>query len=444
MSKYHQDHVLPPKANKRKKTRQIIIASFFMINLTLSLVTIPHKSATAVPLCCPIIGLCNPFQCTEAVAIIEDFHAKGEPVMTTHATEEFTEHREWITDNFLPENFIPALMVFTQNMSTLAHDHAHAIGKLLDAKNQLETQQELEKMKFDAFRQYQPSETFCWIGTNVRSLHSAEAKANYNRIGFQQKSSNRQRGTIGTAGAGGVRDELQSRWENFKGSYCRTSDNALDGTSGLNVACGSDGDRPNADLKYTDLIDLPRTIATDFTTAAQDDTSKDIIALSNNLYGHQVPSRQIGDIGSAKGQDIYMKLRSITAKRNVAQSSFSSIVGLKSEGEDSSALAFLQELVRTAGGDLSDIGEKPSYYAQLEVLAKRMFQNPHFFANLYESPENIARKSAALSAVELMLERAIAESESRQEMIMSVLLASNLRGSVQSAERDNATSEEGG
>ena len=39
---------------------------------------------------------------------------------------------------------------------------------------------------------------------------------------------------------------------------------------------------------------------------------------------------------------------------------------------------------------------------------------------------NVKRKKAALNAIELMLDRAIYESELRHEMILSVLLSSNL------------------
>ena len=76
------------------------------------------------------------------------------------------------------------------------------------------------------------------------------------------------------------------------------------------------------------------------------------------------------------------------------------------------------------------IGERPSYYAQLELLAKKIYQNPDFYANLYDKPANVARKGVALKAIELMLDRAIYESQLRREMATSVLLATKLRYEV--------------
>jgi hypothetical protein len=74
------------------------------------------------------------------------------------------------------------------------------------------------------------------------------------------------------------------------------------------------------------------------------------------------------------------------------------------------------------------IGENPSYYAQLEILAKKLYQSPDFFAGLYDKPANVERKSVALKAIDLMLDRAIYESQMRQEMSMSVLLSTQLQG----------------
>lgn len=82
------------------------------------------------------------------------------------------------------------------------------------------------------------------------------------------------------------------------------------------------------------------------------------------------------------------------------------------------------------------IGENPSYYAQLELLSKKIYQNPDFFANLYDKPTNVKRKSTAMKAIELMLDRALFESELRQEMMLSVMLSSKLNKNYRTINRD--------
>ena len=136
----------------------------------------------------------------------------------------------------------------------------------------------------------------------------------------------------------------------------------------------------------------------------------------------------------------------------MAESSFNAIVGMKAQG--SAALdgntprtrEFMAAIMRDLGvgaelGNAEDqakhiygiIGDNPSYFAQLEILAKRIYQSPSFFAGLYDKPVNVARKSAALSAIENMIDREIYESQLRQEMNMSVLLSTQLEAEFEKA-----------
>jgi hypothetical protein len=65
---------------------------------------------------------------------------------------------------------------------------------------------------------------------------------------------------------------------------------------------------------------------------------------------------------------------------------------------------------------------RPSYMAQMEMLTKRIYQDPNFFVGLYDTPANVKRKGAALQAIGLMLDRDIYDSQVRSEMLMSQLL----------------------
>jgi len=155
---------------------------------------------------------------------------------------------------------------------------------------------------------------------------------------------------------------------------------------------------------------------------------------------------------SRKGQKLYLQLRSVAAKRSVAQNTFNSIVGMKSEGTSDTSLvsggppltrsflaAAFKQLMPTGTPDAeiyAIIGENPSYYAQLEVLSKKIYQNPDFFSGLYDKPANIARKSTAMKAIDLMLDRVLYESELRQEMLLSVLLSSYSRDNYRTANKE--------
>jgi hypothetical protein len=184
--------------------------------------------------------------------------------------------------------------------------------------------------------------------------------------------------------------------------------------------------------------------------------------LGNNLYGHDVLFRVFSEatVDDEDKNHLYMDLRSIAAKRSVAENSFNAIVGLKSLGSaggimDNSGVntyKFLGRILMDLGIPEKEVKEylgqdpnaewvrnrpdyipDPSYFAQLEIMAKKIYQTPYFYANLYDTPMNVRRKGAALTAIELMLDRAIFESQLRQEMALSVLLSSRLQKNFDAA-----------
>ncbi len=360
-----------------------------------------------------------------------------------HVSAEWTNYREWLVTTFFRNHVLPALMLFTEQMSAMAMHQSMMIGMFLDAKHQLETQRLFQELQTNAHRDYHPSEDFCWFGSAVRSMGASEQLGRFNTVALGQIQMARQLGNINNGAADNIDADKANRWEQFVQKYCDPSDNnrtaALN--TGLRMACGggaSGSKRVNIDIDYTRAIDEPRTLDANFTNGgAPTDGEEDILALSNNLYGHDILTRTAikADLKAQEKQHLYLALRSVAAKRNVALDSFNSIVGLKTSGTTnmnggSNTSAFLGALMAELGVPSTEIfqiiGNNPSYYAQLELLAKKIYQNPDFYANLYDKPANIERKSVALKAIELMLDRAIFESQLRQEMATSVLLSARL------------------
>jgi hypothetical protein len=58
----------------------------------------------------------------------------------------------------------------------------------------------------------------------------------------------------------------------------------------------------------------------------------------------------------------------------------------------------------------------------MEVLTKKIYQDPAFYASLMDSPANVNRQYAALQSFGLMQKRDIFETVSRSEILMSLLL----------------------
>lgn len=326
----------------------------------------------------------------------------------------------------------------------------------------METQRLFQELQVQAHKDYQPSTAFCAFGTNTRSLAHAESLSRYNALAISQRQLARHLGLKNMAGSREAADDKAARWAQFTKIYCDPRDNDwLTGVANTGLISGgpdpvcqsADPNRINIDIDYTRAIENRRTLdisrPVDLGTKDEIDTQ----ALGNNLYGHDILFRSISraNINDKEKSKLYLSLRSIAAKRNVAENSFNSIVGMKSMsnvagyfsglvGKDNpDTYRFLAAILTELGIPddeileyTGDSGDFPtlvdfSYYNQLEILAKKIYQNPDFYANLYDKPANVKRTSTALKAIELMLDRAIYESQLRQEMAMSVLLSSRLR-----------------
>ena len=404
---------------------------------------------------------CNPCQycpandCPAAQQIIMDAHATGRQEITEHTSEEFTKHMDWMVSDYFLENILPAMMRMTEQLSAVAMQQVFSIGTFFDAKQQLETQRLFQELQNQAHKDYQPSEDFCWFGTNIRSVASSEQTGRYNALALSSMQMARHTANVNTGGAESRDQDKLMRWKQFTSTYCDPEDNnkvAGKRESGLTLACGSGGgntERINIDIDFTRLIDEPRTLNVGFfgdpadapdQSAVATPDEEDVIALGSNLYGHETLTRDVNKkyLKNKEYQHLYFALRSVAAKRGVAENSYNAIVGMKSAGRsdiedvnEPKTREFLGAVMTELGVPDDEvyqiIGENPSYYAQLEILAKKIYQNPDFFANLYDKPANVQRKSVALKAIDLMLDRAIYESQLRQEMAMSVLLSSRLR-----------------
>jgi len=241
---------------------------------------------------------------------------------------------------------------------------------------------------------------------------------------------------------------MRARWENFVEHNCQVYNNNWDSDnptiSGLQPACedSKESARANADVKYGRFVENARTIDVDYIDADITDEEHDIISLSRNLYGHIAPSNSMAFLNRQSAQEYLLDQRAVIAKRNVAMNSFNTIVGMKSSGTSSGAAnttqymaAVLANLGVTNPDQIQElIGESPSYMAQMEILAKRVYQDQSFYANLYDKPENVERTSVAMRAMEVMLEREMFESRLRKEMLVSVLLSAKLNKHYETAE----------
>ncbi len=445
------------------------------------------------------------------------------------------------------QNFVTPLMAMTNELTVMMTYHTAIIGSLFDAKQQLETQTELQRLSAEAHKDYHPSELMCQFGTFVRSVSRAEERVDTNKQGLSRMMNVAYRSGAASAAAGGYSRDIEARIRQLKRNYCDPRD--LNG--GLALMCNPDSnncfglglspeecpfssgfdldavdyqsflggekeipptpERYNKDINFTRTVGLPLTLNVGFMEdylpnegclgidvgidcpfgdiqSELDDflndflgldnryatpDEQDVLALARNLYWPQAL-----DIPSStevpKKYATYMDARQLFAMQNVAHSSFTSIVGMKSrtdpfglkkpkEDDESDSTDGGSDTLGSSGSDDGDEGEKdnlevsgwkfmkilikdfglndeeieemlgayPSYYAQMEVLTKKIYQSPNFYTNLIDKPVNIDRISVAMEAIKLMNGRDRFESALRREMLTSMLVEEALTKETQ-------------
>lgn len=406
----------------------------------------PYKDVNAQSICCTCVDF--------GAGTSRDEWFQGDnstsSVIRNHLDAEFNAQEIWMISVFFEDNILPAMMLMTEQLTVVAMSQVQIFGSFLDAKQQMETQRLLQELQARAHKDYHPSIGMCEFGSSVKSLAASERKAEVNALVLSQRSQDRQLGSTYTSASYGTGLDKESRLQFFKDVYCnpRDQNNGLwlmcrnTATPGATAGSALVRNRMNLDIDYGRLIDSAWTLEADFTDADLRQDERHIMALAANLYAHDVFTRVPPSLLNEPTDDrinetmtdmqkAYMDMRSIVAKRSVAENSYNAIVGMKMSGTEGSR-DYLEALLRELGIDTTDEfteyfgnraqDQNPSYYAQMEVLTKKIYQNPDFYTNLYDKPANVARKNVALQAIGLMQKFDMFKSYLRSEATLSVLL----------------------
>ena len=343
-----------------------------------------------------------------------------------HITNEFKKMQLWITDDFYRGYILPAWMMLTEQLSAVGLQQMLILGTFFDAKQQLEVQQLFQKLEAQAHKDYHPSLDLCYIGTTVRSMSASERKGQLTAIIMAQRSQDRQLGNLNSAAAEGVKEDRESRIEQYIKYFC---DKADDNGQLENMCVDSTAkpDNINKDIDYTRTVENTRTLDVDFSDTTLTDDERTVMAMGAYLFGHEVFDRaKMERLRTKDGHDDLLNMRSVAAKRSVAENSFDMIVGMRARGGENAPDTFMAALLKDMGVNDNDakeiVGTDPSYYAQMEWMARKIYQRPEFYTNLYGKPANVARKNVAMQAIGLMVDRDAYRSDIRSEALLSLWL----------------------
>lgn len=357
-------------------------------------------------------------------------------------------YRDLILKDLWENHFRPALQAMTAQLIGAEVHMTGAIGGFIDGANLNRTQLVMQELHASALKNYTPGENLCRLGTVTRSLAAAQGKALVTQVALAEIGQARQLGTKGGSGADtGMIMDRKGRIDQFTRVYCDPADNqgALDAICG-GAAPLTKSERMNKDISFGRTLAGPKTLDVDFANGALTPDEEDIIALASNLYGPDVMTRSseimmAAAAGNADNKTAYLNLRQLVAFRNVAQNSFNTMAGTRARGAGGSS-AFLLNVLKEMGMSndeakkyLDNVTGEPSYNAQMEILTKKLYQNPNFYVNLVDKPANVDRQIAAMQAFSLMQDRDIYQSLARQEMLLSLLLELKTRREQRDVER---------
>ncbi len=350
-----------------------------------------------------------------------------------------TKQEVWML-NFWNGEMIIRLRQMTDMLVQAIMIQARMYGGFFDAQAQNATNLSLQRLQAEAMKDYAPDEMLCQFGSMSRSLAASEARGRPVKIALTERSQNRQllntnsnaANTVARGREPGRASDKAGRLSNFVNTYCSEADNNFV----LRTVCeeADDDTRYNRDIDYARTFETPLTLDINFTDGGDaPDGQANLLALASNLYAHDVIANrpnpdELGTEMRGNATQQWMDYRSAVAKRSVAENSFASIAALKAPGEELS-YTYMRATMERLGLAEEDIQRllgtttnRPSYYAQMEILGKRIYQDPAFYANLMQTPVNVQRSQAALGAIGLMQDRDITDSLMRSEMLLSTLL----------------------
>lgn len=340
-------------------------------------------------------------------------------------------------------NYVQGLKDMTAALVQITAHHLQGLGQLFDAAHMQDTQQLYQTLRAEAHKDYHPSEGMCRVGSFTRSLAASAHHARAIQLSLNTRLHHDMTAHEGALTSQGYTTDLSARITHFKSAYCDAGDH----NGQLSMMCQHDegvgaieATRINADIDYTRRFALPLTLEIDFTQPLEDLSdavlkgTEDAYMMARHLYWSS-GSAVLDSNSLEDAQYAYAYNRSLIAANNLAQATYTRQAGEKArfaqhQGEDHGA-AFMKALLVELGVPEeaidADLGEAPSYYAQMDVLTKRLYQHPDFYTNLYDKPGNVERIDVAMEAIQLMQLRDYYASKQQQEMLLSAILSQKLQ-----------------
>lgn len=333
-----------------------------------------------------------------------------------------------VPSQMIDNSWVKGFQVFGNKITQALISKTTSLGSFLNAQSQADAKAAQEAARAKTAKAFATSEALCRFGTLSQSLAASEELKNANKLIINTALSSRERGALNTLTADSV-NAVQTRVNKLKVNYCdpTQSNQSLDELCKYNK---NNDTQFNKDVDYTRGLDIPMTLDIGFTGNARAGEAKDqeaVLALSENLFPSQPLDKSYSNSSYMTDASQY---RSLQAIRNVAKNSLVTSLAEKAKGTTGSE-EYITKLMQALGVPEAQakqiMGETPSYFAQMEVLTKKLYQDPAFYVNLVDTPANVLRQRTAVKAIKLQQGHDLAETVKRREMLLAILLELKIR-----------------
>lgn len=359
------------------------------------------------------------------------------------------------SDTTVKNTWIAGLKSMSAQMTATQIQNAGIMGGIMDGVTNNNAILSMQTLQAGAYRDYTPGENLCRFGTLSRSLASADMAATAQTLAINTLLLNRETHN-GPHGSPYADHDKLGKLDNLSNLYCNPGDN-----NGAPVACSCDttkgtctgpmAARSNRDLDFARLLGGRLTVDLNLTDGILTPDEQDIVGFLTTISAFPtLPSLSRGSSDasiSPRSLLSFHDARQITAQRGLTRTTLSHFVGNRAQGGGDGTSAYMVALLQELGMSNEDAAQylkfdgvsltadgsdaarthTPSYNAQMEILAKKIYQNPNYYTGLMDKPTNVTRAQAAQMAIRLMQRRDLYNVVTRREMLLSQLLESRLK-----------------
>lgn len=344
------------------------------------------------------------------------------------------------------------LRMMAMEFSTNMMAQVAAVGGLLDGYMLNKTVRRMQILSAETAQRHMPSVNMCQFPTLGKSLARTSFGARANTQVFAKIMQDYDLQHVDSAGSMLSNHQMRDYITKFREHYCHEDQNGPDGLERFCTGGGVAKDRVNNDVNFpyffstrmgnnVDFLDADDPV--DNQNSAGDGVQEltngeiDLMRLTANLYDSNIHKFKQSLYTSEDAPRALMNIRSLQAIRNVAKNSFAVLVGNRS-GSSSFATKnqYVQNVLLSMG--VANNADALTYYGIdnnngfsydgiMEVLTKKIYQDPAFYINLYDNPENVMRQKASIKAIQLMQGWDIVKALHRREMLLAMILELKLR-----------------